>query len=518
VARANGADHHGYSERLRTQQSQDLVFAIVGQAGSGPSEVARQLLPVLRGRLQHALNGECAGSPIEIVRATDAIRKEFRLAPISGEHGVDRLRHAFTMQDLGDQIRSSDATNLARLVLQEITSRYGNYRNKFMIIDALRHPDEVRFFRSIYGESLLVVGVACAPDERWRRLRHKFSGAREEDIHALMRRDEGDEDNSAGQQVAKAFQLADVFVDNTELREVSDQPNPAWRVPEALQRLVDLVLQTKIIPPTAAETAMHAAFGAAMRSACLSRQVGAALVDDAGHLLAAGCNDVPKAGGGLYGEGLASPHEHDHRCFAFAGKEAYCRNNREQSRMMAEIADAIMKTFSTCFDPQRPDYEAQRLALIEVLRKSAITSLTEFSRAVHAEMAALLAAARQGISPVGASLFVTTFPCHSCARHIVAAGIKEVQYIEPYRKSKAIALHDDAVTILPGAAKDGAKVLFRPYTGVAPRRYRQFFCNERELKERITGERRRPVPPAPWGRPGQQLKEAQTVAEQFGAK
>ena len=42
-------------------------------------------------------------------------------------------------------------------------------------------------------------------------------------------------------------------------------------------------------------------------------------------------------------------------------------------------------------------------------------------------------------------MFVTTFPCHYCARHIVSAGIDEVQYIEPYPKSQAIGLHRDSI-------------------------------------------------------------------------
>jgi deoxycytidylate deaminase len=51
-----------------------------------------------------------------------------------------------------------------------------------------------------------------------------------------------------------------------------------------------------------AETAMSHADGAARRSACLSRQVGAALVDARGGLVSTGANEVPRAGGGVYGE------------------------------------------------------------------------------------------------------------------------------------------------------------------------------------------------------------------------
>lgn len=130
--------------------------------------------------------------------------------------------------------------------------------------------------------------------------------------------------------------------------------------------------------------------------------------------------------------------------------------------------------------------------------------LIEFSRAVHAEMDALLSAGRKGVTVVGAKLFVTTFPCHYCARHIVSAGVDEVQYIEPYPKSRALTLHNDSITsraagwIAPSIAEsDKPKVLFRPFVGVAPRMYQKVFLKDRSYKNDITGDYRHSAPS--WG-------------------
>jgi deoxycytidylate deaminase len=50
-------------------------------------------------------------------------------------------------------------------------------------------------------------------------------------------------------------------------------------------------------------------------------------------------------------------------------------------------------------------------------------------------MHAILGASRvAGERILGGKIFVTTYPCHSCARHIIASGISEVYFIEPYRK------------------------------------------------------------------------------------
>ncbi len=107
-------------------------------------------------------------------------------------------------------------------------------------------------------------------------------------------------------------------------------------------------------------------------------------------------------------------------------------------------------------------------------------------------MDALLSAARCGAPLVGTRLYVTTFPCHYCARHLVSAGVDQVQFIEPYPKSRALGLHADSITIdrtnWRRPSEGGDHVLFRPFTGVAPRLYGRAFLKDRDLKDRRTGE------------------------------
>jgi deoxycytidylate deaminase len=110
----------------------------------------------------------------------------------------------------------------------------------------------------------------------------------------------------------------------------------------------------------------------------------------------------------------------------------------------------------------------------KILRAGGLKDLTEFGRALHAEMSALLDAARRGVAVQDATLYCTTFPCHNCARHIVGAGVARVVFIEPYTKSRAEHLHSDSIAIAP-AAPDNEKVIFAPFVGVAPRRYREMF-------------------------------------------
>ncbi len=96
-------------------------------------------------------------------------------------------------------------------------------------------------------------------------------------------------------------------------------------------------------------------------------------------------------------------------------------------------------------------------------------------------MEAILSVAREGRhSILGSTLYTTTYPCHNCARHIVASGIIKVVYVQPYAKSLATDLHSDAVTEL---LDEPRKVIFRQYEGVAPRNFLKFFQPKAERKQ-----------------------------------
>ncbi len=118
------------------------------------------------------------------------------------------------------------------------------------------------------------------------------------------------------------------------------------------------------------------------------------------------------------------------------------------------------------------------------LKGTQFLNIGEFQRQVHAEMAALIDSAKRGVAVDGRTMFVTTFPCHNCAKHIIAAGIRHVVYLEPYPKSRAEMLHDEEIELESRdgptgeeGGKDGvlSKVVFSPYTGIAPRQYQRLF-------------------------------------------
>lgn len=51
---------------------------------------------------------------------------------------------------------------------------------------------------------------------------------------------------------------------------------------------------------------------------------------------------------------------------------------------------------------------------------------------VHAEQNAIAQAAKHGVSPEGAILYTTLFPCLACLKLVLASGVKEIKYIDEY--------------------------------------------------------------------------------------
>lgn len=55
---------------------------------------------------------------------------------------------------------------------------------------------------------------------------------------------------------------------------------------------------------------------------------------------------------------------------------------------------------------------------------------------IHAEQNALIQAARRGVAVYGADLYCQMMPCYTCARFIVAAGIKRVVAYKDYQRAE----------------------------------------------------------------------------------
>lgn len=458
---------------LLRQTSHDLVFAVVGHIGAGASTVADDL--------ERALGKNRSASRIklsELIAETAIALDPGQEKSIRSANKMERVK---ALQDAGNWLRKEKGSAFtAGLAIEKMHKIRGDQKDPIIfIIDSLKNKSEVDALRKVYGRAFYLISVVCSPERRLKRLKEgKLRASKEADIkklETLIARDEH-EDGDWGQQVQETIQLGDFFVDNEEPKPEQDTSDP---IVEALQRFLHAVFGTDLIRPTRAERGMYAAWSASLRSSCLSRQVGAAILNEEGLLIATGTNDVPKAHGGLYEVG-ASP---DYRCFTYADKtqgeeHGFCRNDKAKEDIYQEIIEALREG-GVLVDG------IDDASLRNLLKRTSISDLIEFSRAVHAEMDAIVNIARTGGAITkGATLYCTTYPCHNCARHIVASGIREVIYIEPYTKSRAAKLHADSIRVTAKSPdKNPDHVCFRQFTGVAPRRFSALFEKRTKLKK-----------------------------------
>jgi cytidine deaminase len=410
---------------------------------------------------------------------------------------------------LGDQLRETTglpeaAAYLALLEVrgQRTEESEGQERHGVVtIIRSAKRDEEVDLLRLVYGARLLVVGVSSAEQERRSsvadRLQREHHDQPELWAHAdlLLARDQADEENDWGQRLRKAFAKADAFL---------------WlrkgKSPEAsVQRLVKLWFGEPFTTPAPDEQAMFHASAAQFRSAAAGRQVGVAVVDGDGEVLATGTNGVPKPGGGQYWPG----DDPDHRDFRLS----YETNDRGKRDVVLDVIGRLAE--HGWLTPDKAGESHKTLtddALAGPLKDSRIRDLIEFGRIVHAEMAAICTAARRGTPLRGADLFSTTYPCHECARLIIATGIRRVVFIDPYPKSQVQTLFSDLVTSDP-TDKSGNRVQLVPFEGIAPRLFPDVFkMNQRARTTDGTFETWKPVPLVVRGSAGVPTLDDETTA------
>lgn len=485
--------------------SKEFVIALVGFAGAGTSTAAKRVSALI-------------GEPYK----THRIKFSDLIAKLDGgdipeiEEGANQGKSAFVraseFQDRGDKVRA-DYGNLALAAaaiarIKELREGQVPGQEKIAyILDSIKHPAEVELLREVYEESFRLIAVHCSHAKRLSRISgdqggtEKYAGVELDEVKRFMERDAKDKEHEFGQSVADAFHQADFFLDNN----TEGQDGAGMTVD--IKRFLSLLFGEGLTRPTTSEKAIYVAHASALQASCLSRQVGAALVSGSGQIVATGKNDPPAFGGGTYSEGSKV----DHRCFKwhfdseglnFVG----CHNDRKKNELYRGIADWMGSNLSAPLamalipenqilggDLSAADREELteklKAALPEMVSHLAkmpgVRDAIEYSRAIHAEMATLLAASREGISTTGTSMFVTVFPCHNCARHLVAAGVRLVEYIEPYDKSLAYELHSDSIAgdSPTAGSDDGQRMVIRPFTGVGPRMYEDFFAKRVRLKD-----------------------------------
>ncbi len=443
-------DNREIKTKISDTYTDELVIGLCGPIGTNMHYVSEILATILNTVYDY----DCHVIKLSTLIRTYAKIDDIDLSLFDKKQklidGGNNLRNEY-----GNSILAELAINEIAVKREQLKKTDNTYTSKRVcyIIDSIKNKEEQDLFHLIYRDLFYFIGVFSPLEKREKNL--EDGGIRKDEIYKIINRDSGEEIDN-GQKVSDTFTEADFF-----LRIDADSRE---NIENKLKRYLNLIFSADIITPTVEETAMYLASAAAGNSACLSRQVGASIIDKDGNVLSVGWNDVPKSGGGVYQYDKNDPlSKKDKRCLHIG--EGFCHNDKEKMIISTMLTEELIRLGVV--------EKEKKEKLVEVIKKSRIKELIEFSRAVHAEMHAIITASQTAGEKVrNGRLFCTTYPCHNCARHIVAAGISEIYYIEPYRKSLATKLHSDSLSEDESATE---KVRILMFEGVSPKRYLEFF-------------------------------------------
>jgi deoxycytidylate deaminase len=458
----------------------ELVFGLVGPLGTDLSQVAEYLKDAL-GQVRYQA---------EVYRLSRLMR-ELPAEPWSalkeGPRDEEVESHMTAGNWLRNQTQRNDAVAMLGIgAMREYRETNSGDPNRSLaghahIFQSLKRPEEIETLRRIYGPTLFVVAAYSPRFRRVQDLARRIAESRHSNQLAeyyptaerLLARDEAEIGDPHGQDVRDTFTLADVIVNTSEPKTAS----------AAIERFIELLFGNTFHTPTRDEQGLYCAQAAAYRSASLARQVGACICRYDGSVVALGSNEVARSGGGQYW----CDDDPDGRDFRLG----YDSSDRMRENLLGDILQRLQK--NGWLTPERTAEpvanlvsEALRSKVNPIMKGAQFTSTIDFIRAVHAEMAAITAAVRHGISTHDCIMFTTTFPCHDCAKHIVAAGINRVVYIEPYPKSLVPELYTDSIAVDAHADCEG-RVRFEPFVGIAPKRYGDLFALLKRRRKKADG-------------------------------
>lgn len=442
----------------------ELVFGLVGPIGVNMEIVERELAEAL-GAVGYTTNS------LRLTKLMQAVAVEGCDIDES-----DKVAHYESRIKYANAVRTAcaDDAALAALAIAEIRRlRELHWKDRAeenvanipvektaYILRQLKRAEEIKLLRKVYGRKFLQISVHASENDRIRNLSRSIALNSplspiycDESAVNLVRIDRYERSDIHGQRIEEVFHLGDAFIDG--------------RSEEAIERTIGRFIAALFgknsVSPNRDEYGAYIAASAAIRSIDLARQVGAAIFSQQGEVITLGCNEVPKSTGGTYW----TEDTDTHRDF----DDGVDTNRTEKNRLIYDFLDNIQKigglreglTAESFFQDQ--NFRTQ-------IKNATVSDITEFGRMTHAEMTAICDAARLGKPTKGATIYVTTFPCHNCAKHIIACGIKRVVFIEPYPKSKALESHADSVIL---DQSDDKKVVFEHFIGISPRRYRDIF-------------------------------------------
>lgn len=309
----------------------------------------------------------------------------------------------------------SERINLIIKCLRDFNERSNS--KDYFVIDAFRNPIEVRFFQERYS-AFYLFAVNCSEDERFNRLRKQ--DIPDSKIAAFDDREYPRESildshmNYISQNIRECIQIADIHLSN---QVDTDSPDLPTKLVDQVVKYVSLIQHPGLVTPTRDERCMQVAFTAKLNAGCMSRQVGAAVVDSTGYVRSIGWNDSPQQQTPCilrHATDLVDKHD----------KSAF--SDYERGSDFTAKAQRYISGFVT--QPQDDG-----LPLCYCFKDLYDKGNQVHTRSLHAEENAFLAlVGAAGDAIRGGTLYTTASPCVLCAKKAYQLGMSRIVYVDPY--------------------------------------------------------------------------------------
>lgn len=291
-----------------------------------------------------------------------------------------------------------------------------------IVIDALRNPYEVLYFRERYAAFYL---MSVNTSESIRRQKLYEKGYRRDEVELIDKEEYSKKDFSVGYSqidIDKCIELSDIHLthDGTNGNRNRDLINQIFKY-------IALILHPGLVPPSPLERCMQVAYTAKLNSGCLSRQVGAAVTNASYSIKSIGWNTVAEGQTPCSLRCLKdlACHE-DEEAFSTYEKNKTIffdhiqyLNKKYQDKDVQNSLDGL--SVSYCFKDIHNTVEPKE------------GHNQVHTRSLHAEENAFLQLAKYGsVGIMGGKLFTTASCCELCAKKAYQLGIKEIYYIDSY--------------------------------------------------------------------------------------
>lgn len=369
------------------------------------------------------------------------------------------------LQLIGDLVREYvDIYQLPNYCNYLIKAYRNESKNKscYIAIDSLKNPFEIVFFKERYS-AYYTFSIHSKDETIERRLKDLgYSSQEIEGIHKKEQNvDEKDKQKGSldsskdfnSQNIAECIQRSDIYIDNNQ-----DKKDTLYR---QIFRYLSLIVHPGLITPSKDELIMQIALNAKFNSGCISRQVGAVVLNKHGSVKSIGWNEVPE------GQVPCLLRSHSE---LLNNSTLNFYSKYEKSDFKSK--DSFKYIFSTTKQPQYK--ESDKLGLNDSFCFKSIQNEIDgqknqvYTRSLHAEENAFLQASKYGNSEIiGGQLFTTASPCFLCAKKAYQLGVKRVVYIEAYpdisnEQVFEIGSHDIEVVHFRGATGLAYQKLYEP--------------------------------------------------------